>query len=162
VGPDGLLRSDSSFTEANDALATSFVGPMLDAALSGSAAQGETTDYRATDMMVAAAPITTRGQNWAAVAVMGTDEVLAPVANMRNMMLLIGAGLLTVVAAAGLLFSRTITVPITRLTDTMDALVAGDLEVAVRGADRSDELGEIGRASCRESGHRRGEAGEVS
>ncbi len=146
VGPDGLLRSDSSFTEANDALATSFVGPMLDAALSGSAAQGETTDYRATDMMVAAAPITTRGQNWAAVAVMGTDEVLAPVANMRNMMLLIGAGLLTVVAAAGLLFSRTITVPITRLTDTMDALVAGDLEVEVRGADRSDELGAMARA----------------
>ena len=146
VGPDGLLRSDSSFTEANDALLTGFAGPMLDAALSGTAAEGETADYRATGMMVAAAPITTRGQNWAAVAVMGIDEVLAPVANMRNMMLLIGAGLLAVVAALGLLFSRTITVPITRLTDTMDALVKGDLEVEVRGADRTDELGAMARA----------------
>src|SRR5690606_4293095 len=127
VGPDGLLRSDSSFTEANGALLTGFAGPMLDAALSGTAAEGETAHYRATGMMVAAAPITTRGQNWAAVAVMGIDEVLAPVTNMRNMMLLIGAGLLAVVAALGLLFSRTITVPITRLTDTMDALVKGDL-----------------------------------
>ena len=146
VGPDGLLRSDSSFTADNDALVTSFAGPMLDQALAGTASQGETTAYRATDMLVAAAPITTRGQSWAAVAVMGTDEVLAPVTNMRNMMLAIGAGLLAVVAALGLLFSRTITKPITRLTDTMEALAKGDLEVEVRGADRTDELGAMARA----------------
>ncbi|MBE0578062.1 MAG: HAMP domain-containing protein [Devosia sp.] len=97
-------------------------------------------------MLVAAAPIATRGQPWAAVAVMATDEVLAPVANMRNMMLAIGAALLVVVAALGLLFSRTITKPITRLTDTMDALAKGDLEVEVRGAERTDELGAMARA----------------
>ncbi|WP_332688625.1 methyl-accepting chemotaxis protein [Devosia sp.] len=146
AGPDGLLRSDSSFTEANDALVTGFTGPMLDAALAGTRAQGETSAYRATNMLVAAAPITTRGQSWAAVAVMATDEVLAPVANMRNMMLLIGAGLLAVVAALGLLFSRTITKPISRLTGTMEALAEGDLDVEVRGADRTDELGAMARA----------------
>ena len=146
VGPDGLLRSDSSFTEGNDAMVTPFAGPVLDTALAGKANNGETDTYRATDMLVAAAPIATRGQPWAAVAVMATDEVLAPVANMRNMMLAIGAGLLVVVAALGLLFSRTITKPITRLTDTMDALAKGDLEVEVRGADRTDELGAMARA----------------
>nr|WP_295885606.1 methyl-accepting chemotaxis protein [uncultured Devosia sp.] len=146
VGPDGLLRSDSTFTEANDAMLTPFAGPVLDAALAGRANNGETSAYRATDMLVAAAPIATRGQPWAAVAVMATDEVLAPVANMRNMMLGIGAGLLAVVAALGLLFSRTITKPITRLTDTMDALAKGDLEVEVRGAGRTDELGAMARA----------------
>ena len=146
VGPDGLLRSDSTFTEDNDALVTGFGGPMLDAALAGMPAQGETADYRATNMLVAAAPVTTRDQSWAAVAVMATDEVLAPVTNMRNMMLAVGAGLLAIVAALGLLFSRTITRPITRLTDTMDALAKGDLEVEVRGADRTDELGAMARA----------------
>ncbi|MFP9135657.1 methyl-accepting chemotaxis protein [Devosia sp. XGJD_8] len=146
AGPDGLLRSDSSFTEANDALVTGFTGPMLDAALAGTPAQGETSAYRATNMLVAAAPITTRGQSWAAVAVMATDEVLAPVANMRNMMLLIGAGLLAVVAALGLWFSRSITKPISRLTGTMEALAEGDLDVEVRGADRTDELGAMARA----------------
>ena len=146
AGPDGLLRSDSTFTEGNDALVTSFSGPVLDAALAGAPANGETTAYRGTDMLVAAAPITTRGEPWAAVAVMGTDEVLAPITDMRNMMLLIGAGLLAVVAAAGLLFSRTITRPITRLTGTMEALAQGDLDVEVRGADRSDELGAMARA----------------
>ncbi len=146
VGPDSLLRSDSSFTEANDAMLTPFAGPVLDTALAGTPNNGETNAYRATDMLVAAAPIATRGQPWAAVAVMATDEVLAPVANMRNMMLVIGAGLLAVVAALGLLFSRTITKPITRLTDTMDALAKGDLEVEVRGAGRTDELGAMARA----------------
>jgi methyl-accepting chemotaxis protein len=146
VGPDGLLRSDSTFTEGNDAMVTAFAGPVLDTALAGTANNGETDAYRATDMLVAAAPIATRGQPWAAVAVMATDEVLAPVANMRNMMLGIGAGLLAVVAALGLLFSRTITKPITRLTDTMDALAKGDLEVEVRGAGRTDELGAMARA----------------
>ncbi|HTO27320.1 MAG TPA: methyl-accepting chemotaxis protein, partial [Devosia sp.] len=146
VGPDGLLRSDSTFTEANDAMLTPFAGPVLDTALSGTASHGESGAYRATDMLVAAAPIATRGQPWAAVAVMATDEVLAPVAEMRNMMLGIGAALLAVVAALGLLFSRTITKPISRLTDTMDALAKGDLDVEVRGADRTDELGAMARA----------------
>ena len=117
---------------------------MLDAALAGTPTNGETTAYRATDMLVAAAPITTRGQPWAAVAVMATDEVLAPVANMRNMMLVIGAGLLAVVAALGLLFSRTITKPITRLTGTMEALAQGDLDVEVRGRAAHGRAGRHG------------------
>lgn len=98
------------------------------------------------DALVAATPIATLGRPWATVAVMVSDEVLAPVANMRNMMLTIGAGLLAMVGALGLLFSRTTTKPITRLTDTMQALAEGDLDVEVRGAQRTDELGAMTRA----------------
>jgi len=146
VGPDGMLRSDSTFTADNDALVTNFAGPMLDSALSGTASEGETTAYRAMDMIAAAAPVTTRTGNWAAIAVQGTDEVLAPVTNMRNSMLLIGAGLLAVVAALSLIFSRSITRPITRLTDTMETLAKGNFDTEVRGADRRDELGAMARA----------------
>ncbi|MBU1307391.1 MAG: HAMP domain-containing protein [Alphaproteobacteria bacterium] len=104
------------------------------------------SSYRAMDMMVAAAPITTPGQPWAAVAVMGRDEVLAPVSDMRNLMLAIGTGLLAVVGALGLWFSRRITKPITRLTGTMEALAKGQLDIEVKGAERSDELGAMARA----------------
>ncbi len=156
VGPDGLLRSDSIFTEGNDALSTGFAAPVLETALGGTAVNGETSDYRATNMLVAAAPIATKGQNWAAVAVMATDEVLAPVTNMRNMMLLVGAGLLAVVAAGGLLFSRTITRPITRLTDTMQTVAEGNFDIDVPGGQRADELGAMARAVevFRENGRR--------
>jgi methyl-accepting chemotaxis protein len=156
VGPDGMLRSDSTFSEGNDALATSFAAPMLDSAIAGTPAEGETAAYRATNMIVAAAPITTRAGNWAAVAVMATSEVLAPVTNMRNMMLAIGAALLAVVGAMGLLFSRTITLPISRLTATMQALAKGNLDLDVPGAQRSDELGAMAQAVevFRENGRR--------
>ncbi len=146
VGADGLLRSDSIFTEDNDALVAGFAGSVVDAALTGLPGHGVSTDYRATEMLVAAAPVTTRTGNWAAVAVMATSEVLAPVVNMRNMMLLIGAGLLAVVAGAGLIFSRTITRPITRLTDTMQTVAQGNFDVEVPGNARGDELGAMARA----------------
>ncbi|HTN62546.1 MAG TPA: HAMP domain-containing protein, partial [Devosia sp.] len=146
VGPDGLLRSDSIFTEANDALLTSFAAPALDRAIAGATGEGTSTAYRDTEMLVAAAPVATRAGPWAVVAVMATSEVLAPVVNMRNMMLAIGLALLAVVALAGWLFSRSITKPITRLTGTMDDLAQGNLDVAVLGADRSDELGAMARA----------------
>jgi methyl-accepting chemotaxis protein len=146
VGADGFLRSDSIFTEANDALETAFAGPALNQALEGTAAEGMSTAYRATEMLVAAAPVATRAGNWAVVAVMGTSEVLAPVINMRNMMLLIGAALLALVAAMGWWFSRTITKPITQLTGVMQDLAEGNLDVHIRGAGRADELGAMSRA----------------
>jgi methyl-accepting chemotaxis protein len=146
VGSDGLLRSDSVFTEGNDALSGTFEGAVLDAALAGTATNGETTAYRATDMLVAAAPIATKAGNWAAVAVEATEEVLAPVANMRNMMLLIGAGLLAVVAGLSLLFSRSITRPISRLTGTMETVAQGNFDIDVPGNERADELGAMARA----------------
>ncbi|WP_375451205.1 methyl-accepting chemotaxis protein [uncultured Devosia sp.] len=146
VGPDGLLRSDSTFTDANDALATSFAAPALDTALAGTPGEGTSTAYRATEMLVAAAPVATRAGPWAVVAVMASSEVLAPVINMRNMMLVIGAALLAVVALAGWLFSRSITRPITLLTGAMQDLAEGNLDIAVKGAGRTDELGAMSRA----------------
>ncbi len=146
VGPDGLLRSDSIFTEGNDALVTSFAAPALDSAIAGTPGEGTSTAYRDTEMLVAAAPVTTRAGSWAVVAVMATSEVLAPVVNMRNMMLAIGLALLAVVAFAGWLFSRSITNPITRLTGTMQDLAQGNLDIEVKGATRADELGAMARA----------------
>ncbi|WP_082460680.1 methyl-accepting chemotaxis protein [Devosia sp. Leaf64] len=146
VGADGKLRSDSIFTPDNDALTASFTGPVLDAAISGQHPIGESSEYRATPMLVAAAPIVTKGGTWAAIAVMGRDEVLAPVAQMRNMMLAIGAGLLAVVAVLSLLFSRSITRPITRLTGTMETVAGGKFDTEVPFGQRNDELGAMARA----------------
>ncbi|SFV37914.1 Methyl-accepting chemotaxis protein [Devosia crocina] len=156
VGADGLLRTDSIFTPQNDALATGFAGQVLEAAVGGAHTIGETGDYRAIPMLVAGAPITTRDAPWAAVAVMGRDEVLAPIADMRNMMLAIGTALLAVVAVLSLLFSRSITRPITRLTGTMDSVASGNFDAEVPGTARGDELGAMARAVqvFRENGRR--------
>jgi methyl-accepting chemotaxis protein len=147
VGPDHLLRSDSSFSKDSDVLKVSLQNPAVDGALAGSASHGtSSSDYRSMSMMVAAAPVKVMDTTWAVSTLIGTDEVYAPVANMRNTMLVIGGALLAVVGALGLWFSVSLTRPISRLTGTMEALAKGDLTAEVVGASRGDELGAMARA----------------
>ncbi|WP_224703912.1 methyl-accepting chemotaxis protein [Devosia aquimaris] len=146
VGSDFLMRSDSRFTPESDALATRFETPDVAAALAGNAVSGTSDAYRDMDMILTAKPLTFGNTDWAVVTVVGKQEAQAPVVAMRNMMLLVGAGLLAIAAVAGYLFSRSVSRPITGLTDTMAALAAGDLNVAVRGAERHDEIGAMARA----------------
>ena len=145
VGPDHLLRVDSSFDAADNVLATPLASPAVDAALGGTAATGESTGYRNADMIVAASPVDSKDVNWAVAAVMTRAEAFGPIATLRDTMLLVGGALLLIAAGLSLLFARSVTRPITRLTGTMKALAEGDLDVEVEGADRSDEVGEMAR-----------------
>lgn len=146
VGSDRIMRSDSSFTELNDYLATPFDSPVIETALSGSTAQGTYLNYRGAPMITTAVPINFLGQHWALVSVIDEREAMAPITHIRNLMLVIGTCLLVGVAALGLLFARSITKPMTRLTKTMDALSGGDLTAEVSGTARGDELGAMAKA----------------
>ncbi|MBN9310578.1 MAG: HAMP domain-containing protein, partial [Devosia sp.] len=97
-------------------------------------------------MIATATPLSFNGTNWAVVTTISQDEALAPVAQLRNMMLGVGAVLLAIAAAVGFVFSRTITKPLSQLTGTMNALAEGQLETEVKGAQRSDEIGAMARA----------------
>ncbi|HHY49499.1 MAG TPA: HAMP domain-containing protein [Alphaproteobacteria bacterium] len=97
-------------------------------------------------MLATATPIEFNGAHWAMVTTISEDEAFAPIAEMRNMMLGIGALLLAIAAAGGYVFSRTVTQPISRLTHTMEALAQGDLAVEVEGAGRHDEIGAMAAA----------------
>src|SRR5690606_18171402 len=83
---------------------------------------------------------------WAVVAVQPEEEAFAAVNQMRNMTLMVGGVLLAIAALLGILLSRSISKPITRLTGTMEALADGNLDVEVQGADGTDELGAMARA----------------
>ena len=145
VGADKLMRSDSVSTTGNDTLSATYDYPLVDAALGGNQADGVTSDYRGMRMIATALPVEFNGTRWAMVTTMSEDEAFAPVAEMRNMMLLVGGALLAV-AALGLLFSRSISKPISRLTETMGALAEGKLDTEVKGAGRSDEIGDMAKA----------------
>jgi methyl-accepting chemotaxis protein len=146
VGADKLMRSDSMFSEGDDTLSASYDDPVVDAALAGNRADGVTTDYRGMRMIATALPVEFNGAHWAMVTTMSEDEAFAPVAEMRNMMLLVGGALLAAAAVVGFLFSRSISKPISRLTGTMGALAEGKLDVEVLGAGRSDEIGDMAKA----------------
>ena len=146
VGADRLLRSDSSFSAADDTLTTVYDNAVVDAALAGETAYGVTTDYRGERMLATAVPVEFGGARFAMVTTISEAEAFAPITEMRNMMLAIGAALLGVAAIVGFLFSRTITSPISRLTATMGALAEGQLATEVKGTERADELGAMARA----------------
>jgi methyl-accepting chemotaxis protein len=146
VGADFKFRSDSVFTEGNDTLVAEFQAPEVEAALAGRTAQGTISNYRGMEMLATAVPVHVLGNDWALVTVIGTAEAMAPIDNLRNLLLGIGLTLLAAVAVIGYLLSRSITKPISRLTATMDTLAKGDLSVAVTGASRRDEIGAMAEA----------------
>ena len=68
--------------------------------------------------------------------------------NFDAMLLQVGVagGIVLIMMIAAFLLSRTITKPISKLTALMGKLAAGDYSVAVDGAKRRDEIGEMARA----------------
>jgi methyl-accepting chemotaxis protein len=147
VGEDLLMHNDSAFTAEADALVTGYDTPQVRAALAGETPPvAVTTGYRDQAMLAVATPVTFEGVTWALVATIAEDEAMAPVSTMRNWILILGGIALAVVALIGLVFSRAMTRPITRLTGTMEALAQGDYTVEVEGAERQDEVGAMARA----------------
>jgi methyl-accepting chemotaxis protein len=82
---------------------------------------------------------------WGFVAVVPTDEVMAPVSKLRNTLLVIGLGLLLVVGAAVAVFAYRMTRPIQALTDAAERVAEGDTDVKVDATSR-DEVGRMAAA----------------
>lgn len=147
VGPDGLLRNDSSNTKTNDILKTKVEMPFipkgeLKAGLSGSA-----QTYRSEMMNVSVSPLNFGGVNYRVVAMVAQSEMIQPVLAMRDRMLAIGSVLLAIVALVGLFLGRSLTAPITHLVKQMRGLAEGDNDIELLFADRSDEVGDIARTA---------------
>ncbi|MEO6014901.1 MAG: methyl-accepting chemotaxis protein [Devosia sp.] len=147
VGTDHLFRNDSPFSDENDVLKTTFQTPEVDAALAGDQSiSGKSSGYRGLSLLTVTAPVSFEGTKWALVAAIGEDEAFAPLISMRNSILAGSAGVFALATLFGLLFSRSVTRPITRLNKTMDSLAQGDLSVEVMGKERSDEVGAMARS----------------
>lgn len=146
VGQDGLMRSDSPFSESSTILKTRVENSAIASALAGVEAVTETHDYRNMALEVEALPFTFLNAKWALVAAMGLDEMRAPDRAMRNQIILVSFVLLVVVAAIGVFVARGITKPLTGIVNSMNKLAAGDADIAIAADTRSDEVGDMLRA----------------
>jgi len=146
VGRDFLMRSDSRFSEESSILHVRVETDAARAALAGKAGRGIMPDYRGFPVLSSYEGITFEGVPFAVIAEIDEAEVLAPVRATRNMMLAIGAAVLVVLSAIGILFARSISAPLGRLTAALRALADGKLDVTIPAQDRGDEIGDIGRA----------------
>ncbi|WP_291730204.1 methyl-accepting chemotaxis protein [Leisingera sp. F5] len=90
-------------------------------------------------------PLPLEFANWAIIAEQDWAELMAPAVKKRNMLLLA-----SVICAAGMsffgwLFARSITRPIDRICSNMEAVSSGNLDTDIEAANRSDEIGKIGK-----------------
>ncbi|WP_264212563.1 methyl-accepting chemotaxis protein [Leisingera thetidis] len=90
-------------------------------------------------------PFMVHGINWAIVAELDREEILAPAIQQRRVMLLISLSCAAAVSLLGWLFARSVTRPIDRLCTHMEAVSSGNLDTVVEAAGRFDEIGKIGK-----------------
>jgi len=145
VGQDGLVRNDTPMTPDNDVLSLTLAGAPVTAALGGNTGLDALTHLGET-YVAASVPLSFGGVDWAVVALESAADIGAPAAGLRNTMLLIGAVLLAVATAASILIARTITRPVSRLTQAMTEIAADNFDVVVPGLERADELGDMAAA----------------
>ncbi|UJW84074.1 methyl-accepting chemotaxis protein [Devosia sp. SL43] len=146
VGQDDLVRNDTPVTADNDVLMLALHGDPIAAGLAGNPALGEITHHDGAPYVAASQPLSFGGSNWAVVALESQADIQAPSTGLRNTMLVIGGIMLVLAAMASLIFARTITRPVSRLTDAMAEIAADRLDIAVPGLERADELGYMAEA----------------
>ena len=110
VGSDNLMRSDSFLDSTNRTVVASFahhdagrtekgsvITDATKAAFAGQSGQGIIRDYNGEWVLSAYTPLNIHGLQWAVIAEINKDEAFQPVYTLRNLMLMIGGGVVIVV-----------------------------------------------------------------
>ncbi|KQW31586.1 hypothetical protein ASE36_04930 [Rhizobium sp. Root274] len=146
VDSAGLLVSDSTRTPDYDTLKVSINSPMLQVAQSSGEATGTIEGYRGISSFAAIVPLQFGDVRWSVIALIGEEEVWAQVvsAGLKS----VGFGIVLILAGSlvGVLFSRSLTRPISELVGSMGRLANGDTNIDLKGLERSDEIGDMVRS----------------
>lgn len=147
IGENGFMRNDTAFTpDTNDILVTKLGGEVIDQAFAQGTAFGYGALHRSEPMDVQAKAFDYQGVRFAVVALEADSEIFAPVAEMRNRLLMAGVVLILIVTGLGFFAARTITNPINRIVKAMRNLAEGQTDVETDDGGRADEIGDMFRA----------------
>lgn len=100
VGDDGLMRSDSRFTEGADLLALEIDTEPVRRAFSGESGSIRTVDYLGEEVIAAFGLMEVEGLRWAIIAEANVAEIVAPAKRLRSTLLLTGIVVVLLVALA--------------------------------------------------------------
>ncbi|WP_419903388.1 methyl-accepting chemotaxis protein [Kiloniella sp.] len=146
VGNDYLMRSDSRFSEESTILNTEVKTETVRLALDGKVGIDIVPDYRGINVLSAYQPLDFLGIRWALMAEIDEEEVLAPSHQAALYILIIGLGVLVLVALLGWYFARSIVKPLQKSTSEMLLLAEGDKTFEISGLALKDEIGDIASA----------------
>lgn len=147
VGEDLLMRSQSRFTEDNTILKTKVDGESVKKALAGDSGTLVGTDYRGVPVVSAYSSMTFNGVKYAILAEQDEAEVMAPANQLVWQMG--GASLIAilVITALGLMISRGITNPLSRMNAVIKSLAEGNSDIEITDTERGDEIGDIAKSA---------------
>ena len=146
VGTDLLMRSDSRFSKGSTILKTKVDTEQVRLALKGQAGRLTGTDYRGEPVVAAYKPLKFLNTTWAVIAEQETGEAFASVISMRNVLLLGSGAGFVLILIVGFFSGRSVSQPISRVTQVMVTLADGDDTVDIPGINRKDEIGAMSRA----------------
>ncbi|MFD2261649.1 methyl-accepting chemotaxis protein [Lacibacterium aquatile] len=146
VGPDRLLRSAMRDVGADAVLTLQDNGKAAARALAGESGIMASVDPQGRPVIAAYRPVTGNGLGWAVVGSMALEEIGSATRQLQYELLAVGAAIMAMLGAAGILFARGLTRPIRALTDAMRRLAGGALGEPIPSAGRRDELGRIAEA----------------
>ena len=112
------------------------------AALAGVEGTGEVVGYRGVPTLASWGPLAIPDVKWGLVAKIDTAEAFAPIARLRQDLLIVGGLALLVVAATAAWLSRALLGPLRELTAGVKRFAAGDYAASVPVRTR-DEIGQL-------------------
>lgn len=143
LNKSGYLITESGFTEQQDVLNTKIQAGMLEQVNVDNLISGEISGYRNDDFLAAASMVHFENAGWVVVALNAKDEALAGVTDMRNAILVAAFILFVIMTLLAIRMSKSMTAPITSLVDTMKLLAQGQTNIALKGQERKDEIGNM-------------------
>lgn len=146
VGPDGFLISDSRFTAEPTALSAKTDSEPFRKSIAGESGVQTATDFRGRVVLSAYQPLQVGDERWTVMAEKTMAEIEAPLNDAMVSNAVVAIVVLLVVSVIGFVVSRTVSVPIIRLTGIMGHLVDGQLDTEVTGRERRDEIGRMADA----------------
>lgn len=147
VGEDYLARNNIRFAKEPTLLKLKLDNNAVKEALAGKS--GVDMDARnevGTPVIYAYSALEFKGAKFAFIMEKAQEEVFAAANAARNELLIYIAGVVVILSAGGILFARSISSPITRLTSAMRKVADGDLALAIPSLDRKDEIGSMASA----------------
>ena len=145
VGADGRLRTQTARRGAQNPLAAAPKNDVVAQALAGRASAGFGSALGGQPAVIAAAPAKFFGLDWAVASEILKSEISAPIDAMfiRNGM--VAMGFVAAVSLMALWMARGMTGALTRMTDAVEQIAAGE-QAAIPCEDRRDELGQLARS----------------
>jgi signal transduction histidine kinase len=137
------LRHDSATAPNRRLQIGSAYGLPIQKAAFGESGVGQSIDYRGKKVVAAWRPIPTPG--WGLVAKIDIEEAFADVANLKKLVFIILAVVLILVAIITFSVSRSITLPLKKLSEGAVIIGRGNLDHRV-GTNLKDEIGQLSRS----------------